>query len=182
MTGIREIGESVANSVLERVGRGMSRVQERKPLPNDLLESDDAYLVVFDAPGVQRSDVQVRFLDGEVRVRIDRFREFYEGFEMRFPGRGLSLDGSVMLPDDAAVDAEGASATLTDTGTLRIRIPKERRATDVEVVDEADEVDEDRRSIDEEQYDVGEEQAVDDEDDQIADEMDETDATDRHES
>jgi HSP20 family molecular chaperone IbpA len=136
MTGIREIGESVANTVLERVGRGMSRVQERKPLPYDLLESDDAYLVVFDAPGVQRSDVQVRFLDGEVQVRIDRFREFYEGFEMRFPGRGLSIDGEVTLPDDAAVDADGASATLADNGTLRIRIPKHGRATDVEVVDE----------------------------------------------
>jgi HSP20 family molecular chaperone IbpA len=138
MTGIREIGESVANTVLERVGRGMSRVQERKPLPYDLLESDDAYLVVFDAPGIQRSDVQVRFLDGQVQVRIDRFREFYEGFEMRFPGRGLSLDGEVTLPDDAAVDADGASATLADNGTLRIRIPKDDRATDVEVQDEED--------------------------------------------
>jgi HSP20 family molecular chaperone IbpA len=136
MTGIREIGESVANTVLERVGRGMSRVQERKPLPHDLLESDDAYLVVFDSPGVQRSDVQVRFLDGEVQIRLDRFREFYEGFEMRFPGRGLSLDGHVRLPDDAAVDAEEASATLADNGTLRIRIPKDSRSTDVEVHDE----------------------------------------------
>ncbi|WP_318566836.1 Hsp20/alpha crystallin family protein [Salinigranum marinum] len=136
MTGIREIGESVANTVLERVGRGMSRVQERKPLPHDLLESDGAYLIVFDTPGVQRSDVQVRFLDGEVQVRVDRFREFYEDFEMRFPGRGLSLDGQVTLPDDAAVDAGGASATLADNGTLRIQIPKDDRATDVEVVDE----------------------------------------------
>jgi HSP20 family molecular chaperone IbpA len=136
MTGIREIGESVANTVLERVGRGMSRVQERKPLPYDLLESDAAYLIVFDTPGVQRSDVQVRFLDGEVQVRVDRFREFYEGFEMRFPGRGLSLDGEVTLPDDAAVDADGASATLADNGTLRISIPKDDRATDVAVVDE----------------------------------------------
>jgi HSP20 family molecular chaperone IbpA len=139
MTGIREIGESVANTVLERVGRGMSRVQERKPLPYDLLESDDAYLVVFDTPGVQRSDVQVRFLDGEVQVRVDRFRDFHEGFEMRFPGRGLSLDGEVTLPDDAAVDAEKAAATLADNGTLRIRIPKDDRATDVEVRDEEDE-------------------------------------------
>jgi HSP20 family molecular chaperone IbpA len=118
----------------------MSRVQERKPLPHDLLESEDAYLVVFDSPGVQRSDVQVRFLDGQVQIRIDRFREFYDGFEMRFPGRGLSLDGEVTLPDDAAVDADGASATLADNGTLRIRIPKDDRATDVEVRDEADDV------------------------------------------
>jgi HSP20 family molecular chaperone IbpA len=48
----------------------------------------------------------------------------------------------VTLPDDAAVDAGGASATLADNGTLRIRIPKDEQATDVEVRDEADETEE----------------------------------------
>jgi len=57
MTGIREIGESVANTVLERVGRGMSRVQERKPLPHDLLESEDGYLLVIDLPGTTADTV-----------------------------------------------------------------------------------------------------------------------------
>jgi HSP20 family molecular chaperone IbpA len=144
MTGledVREFGEATFNAVLERVGRGMSRMQERKPLPYDLLESDDAYLVVFDAPGTTRSDMQVRFLDGEVQVRIDRFRDFYEGFEMRFPGRGLSLDGSATLPDDAAVDADEATATLSDNGTLRVEIPKVERDYTVEVEDEPDEAD-----------------------------------------
>jgi HSP20 family molecular chaperone IbpA len=138
MSGLREFGESAAMSVLERVGRGVSRVQERKPLPYDLLESEDAYLLVFDAPGVQRSDVQVRFLEGEVQVRIDRFRDFHEGFEMRFPGRGLSLDGSAELPDDASVNADEATATLTESGTLRVRIPKDERAQNVTVTDESD--------------------------------------------
>jgi HSP20 family molecular chaperone IbpA len=141
MSGLKEFGESAARSVLERIGRGVSRVQERKPLPYDLLESDDAYLVVFDAPGVQRSDVQVRFLDGEVQVRIDRFRDFHEGFEMRFPGRGLSLDGSAELPDDAAVDARGATATLGANGTLRVEIPKDEQARNVEVTDEEETTD-----------------------------------------
>jgi HSP20 family molecular chaperone IbpA len=133
---VREFGEATVNAVLERVGRGMSRMQERKPLPYDVLESDDAYLVVFDAPGATRSDVQVRFLDGEVQVRIDRFRDFYEGFEMRFPGRGLSLDGSATLPDDAAVDADDATATLGENGTLRVQIPKVDRGHSVEVEDD----------------------------------------------
>ncbi|MFB6157812.1 MAG: Hsp20/alpha crystallin family protein, partial [Haloferacaceae archaeon] len=140
MTGLRELGESAATAVLERVGRGVSRVQERKPLPNDLLESDDAYLAVFDASGATRSDVQVRFVEGEVQVRIDRFRDFREGYEMRFPGRGLSLDGSVVLPGDAAVDAEGADATLTDSGVLKVRVPKAEPddPTAVDVADESD--------------------------------------------
>jgi HSP20 family molecular chaperone IbpA len=136
MTGFREFGESVADAVLERVGRGVGKVQERKRLPYDVLEADDAYLVVFDAPGVTRSDVQVRYVEGEVQVRLDRFRDFHEGFEMRFPGRGLSLDGQARLPPDADVAAGEASATLSDNGTLRVRVPKRSVGTDVTVHDE----------------------------------------------
>jgi HSP20 family molecular chaperone IbpA len=125
-----DIGRSVGSAILQRVGRAASKVQESKPLPVDLLESDEAYLVVFDAPGATGSDVQVRYVDGAVHVRIDRFRDFYEGFEMLFPGRGLSLDGQADLPADAMVDAESASATLTEHGTLRVRVPKKGEQTD----------------------------------------------------
>jgi HSP20 family protein len=124
MSVIREIGEAIGGTVVESVGRAVGRTQERRPLPVDLLESDDAFLAIFDAPGVERADVQVRFEDGEVRVRIDRFREFHEGFEMRFPGRGLSLQGSVALPDGAAVEASESTATLKQSGALQVRVPK----------------------------------------------------------
>lgn len=118
------LGRSAGEAVLERVGRTASRLREARPLRPDLLEHEDAYLAVFDAPDAEASNVQVRFEDGEVVVRIDRFREHYEGFEMRYPGRGLSLDGRVRLPEDAAVDPEAAAATLRSNGTLEIRIPK----------------------------------------------------------
>jgi len=138
---IRELGESIGNTVVETVGRAVGRAQENRPLPVDLLESDDAYLAVFDAPGATASDVQVRFEDGQVRVRVDRFRDFHEGFEMRFPGRGLALDGHADLPEDAAVDPSGATATLADNGTLRVRVPKAdgepREDTRVTVEEEA---------------------------------------------
>jgi HSP20 family molecular chaperone IbpA len=136
MTRLSEIGESARNAVLEQVGRGMSRVQERTPLRHDVLESDDEYLVVFDAPGASRSDVQVRFVDNAVEVRIDRFRDFYEDFEMRFPGRGLSLQGRAELPDEAVVRPADSTATLTDRGELRVRIPKDERGRSVAVADE----------------------------------------------
>ncbi|QLG26195.1 Hsp20/alpha crystallin family protein [Halorarum halophilum] len=128
---LKEVGKSAVTTVLDRVGRGMGKVQERTPLPYDLLESEDAYLVVFDAPGTTRSDIQVRFREGAVEVRVDRFRDFHEGFEMRFPGRGLSLDGRAQLPPHASVDPAGAEATLTDNGTLRVTLPKteEERST-----------------------------------------------------
>jgi len=124
MNVLRDIGESLGNAVLENVGRAMGRAQERTPLPVDLLESEDAYLAVFDAPGAESSDVQVQYREGAVEVRIDRFRGFHEGFEMRYPGRGLALDGHVELPADAHVDAAAGSATLQENGTLQVRVPK----------------------------------------------------------
>ena len=121
---IRDIGESVGNAVLDGVGRIAGRTQERRPLPTDVLESDDAYLAVFDAPAASAGDVQVRFSEDAVHVRIDRVRDHHEDFEMRAPGRGLALDGQADLPDGARVDPEAATATLTSTGTLEVRVPK----------------------------------------------------------
>ncbi|MDS0257912.1 Hsp20 family protein [Haloarcula sp. S1CR25-12] len=118
------IGESIGDAIFENLGRAAGRVQENKPLPADLLESEDAYLVVFDAPGATASDLQVRYVADRVEVRLDRFREFYDDYEMKYPGRGLALDGSVTLPEDAVVEAEAASATLKGDGTLHVRIPK----------------------------------------------------------
>lgn len=140
-----EIGRSIGNRVAEGVGRMASRVQESRPLGADLLESEDAYLVVFDAPGVEKHDVQVRFVDGDVLVRMDRFREFYEDFEMRFPSRGLSLDGRVRLPD-TNVDAGSATATLKENGTLQVHVPKrevEPDATTVEIEETEAELEDD---------------------------------------
>ena len=125
---LEDVGRTVSNRVFETVGRAASRVQEGRPLPTDVLESDDAYLVVFDAPGATQTDVQVRYNDGAVEVRIDRFREFYDDYEMRVPGRGMSLDGRAQLPPDAIVEPEAASATLRANGTLEVRVPKDAAA------------------------------------------------------
>jgi HSP20 family molecular chaperone IbpA len=170
MSGLKEFGESAAREVLERIGRGVSKVQERKPLAYDLLESDDAYLVVFDAPGATRSDVQVRFVESEVQVRIDRFRDFYQDFDMRFPGRGLSLDGSAELPGDAAVDAEEAGATLKSNGTLHVTIPKTGAGKNVTVGDdEGTETDRDEHSASADETNHGEDPEQEDHDDHDAD-------------
>ena len=138
MTSLRDVGQTISNAVLENVGRAMGRAQERTPLPVDLLESDEAYLAVFDAPGATSSDVQVRLTDRTVEVRIDRFRDVYEDFEMVLPGRGLSLDGSVMLPDDVPIESEGTTATLHDNGTLRVEVPKGEEEPDVETDEETE--------------------------------------------
>ena len=120
---IRRVGESLGRVVINGIGRAASRVQERRSLPVDLLESDDAYLAVFDAAGARAGDVDVRFDEDTLRVRVERLRADHDGYEMRFPGRGRRLRGSVTLPDgDVAADA--AEATLTGTGALEVLIPK----------------------------------------------------------
>lgn len=121
---IRELGNRIERAVLEGVGWVASRYQESRPLSVDLLENDEEYLAVFDAPGAHSSDVDVRFDDRTVRVTVDRFREFREGFELRVPGRGLALHGEVDLPAGASVDAEDASAVLARNGTVEIHVPK----------------------------------------------------------
>lgn len=121
---LREIGERVESAVLEGVGRTASRYQERKPLPVDLLESDDAFLAVFDAPGASAEDVDVHFDENVLAVTVERFRDYYEDYEMKLPGRGVSLHGEVELPAGAAVDARQASATVTKHGVLQVRLPK----------------------------------------------------------
>lgn len=124
MNIVRELGEQFERSVLEGIGRTSSRVQERKPLSVDLLESNDAFLAVFDAPGVTSSDIDVRFDEHVIHVRVDRFREVYEDFELRLPGRGMSLSGSISLPENVPVDEDAATATVTTSGTLQVEVPK----------------------------------------------------------
>lgn len=138
MSRLRELGDAVGRQVFEGVGRVSSRAQERRPLPVDLLESDDAYLAVFDAPGAEREDVQIRFDENVLYVRIDRFRDFFEDFEMRVPGRGLALDGQVSLPEEASVDEAAATATLTESGTIRVRLPKVGGATSIDVEEDSE--------------------------------------------
>lgn len=128
-----EFGRSMGSAVLKRVGRAAGRFQEESWLATDVLESDDEYLVVFDAPGANASDVQVRYQDGAVLVRLDRFRAFREGFEMVFPGRGLALDGRAELPEDAVVDPDRARARLDENGTLSVFLPKADEGADIEV-------------------------------------------------
>lgn len=124
--------DTIGGAVFETVGRVTSLAQERRPLPADLLESDDAYLVVFDAPGATSSDVRVRFEARDVIVTIDRFREFRDTYDVTIPGRGLALDGRVSLPEGQPVDPSEATATLRDDGTLHVRIPKTEENADAE--------------------------------------------------
>ncbi|WP_226021751.1 Hsp20 family protein [Halomicrobium salinisoli] len=146
----KELGRSIGDAVFENLGRAAGRVQERTPLPVDLLESDEAYLAVFDAPGASAGDVRVQYEDGRIEVRLDRFRSFHDDFDLRYPGRGLSLEGTVDLPEDARVAPDAAAATLRENGTLEVRVPKRETTEPIdETVEEVDEREEAGEEVDE---------------------------------
>ncbi|ARS89530.1 hypothetical protein B1756_07095 [Natrarchaeobaculum aegyptiacum] len=119
-----DLTSTIGTVLYRQLGRANGHLQTTRSLPVDVLEGEQSYRVVFDAPGADPDDVQVRYVDGAVRVRIDRFREYRDGYEVRYPGRGMTLEGDVDLPDDAHVDPDAGTAHLSEAGTLRIDIPK----------------------------------------------------------
>lgn len=117
MSLVREVG----GAVLRRAGRVAGRLQESTDTPVDVLDGEDRCLVVVDAPGATTSDITIRYREESLEVAIERFRGYREGFEMRFPGRPLSIDATVDLP---GVDPGGATARLREDGTLQVTLPK----------------------------------------------------------
>lgn len=146
---LTELGKSVGSALYRQVGRANGRVQNHRSLPVDILENETSYRVVFDSPGAEPDDVQVRYLEGNVKIQIDRFRQFHEGYEMRFPGRGMSLSADAELPPDAVVDPDAGTARLSETGTLSVEIPKDSAVEDTTATETDADTGMDREASDE---------------------------------
>ncbi|MBZ6495762.1 Hsp20/alpha crystallin family protein [Natrinema longum] len=101
----------------------------------DLLESEEAYLLVLDVPGVSAESLELAIEDG--RISIDATREKEPGGDYRYleENRSLFFDVDLPLPDDAS-DA-GAEATV-DRGVLELTLPKRGASgeTTIDIVDE----------------------------------------------
>ena len=125
---------ALGNRASHVAGRVQSKLHESTELSVDVLDGEDTYRVVFDAPGASLDDVQVAYLDGAVRIEIERTRPTHDEFQLRFPGRPMTLVGESPLPDDASVDPEAATAILSDAGTITVEVPKVDASTDVEPI------------------------------------------------
>lgn len=91
----------------------------------DLLESEDAYLLVFDLPGVTEDTVDVSERNGLLTIEAHRTKTVPENFEYVREDRALFLDATLPLPPDAT--GEHASASI-DQGVLEITVPKRHAA------------------------------------------------------
>ncbi len=87
----------------------------------DVEESDDAYVIDLDLPGVDRDDIEIEVVDRRLVVSGERKERERTGLLRRQTRTVGRFRYEVTLPDQ--VNAEGIDANLTD-GVLHVRVPK----------------------------------------------------------
>lgn len=103
----------------------------------DLLESEDAYLVVVDLPGASAETVDARAEGGRLRLEAQREKDLPPEFRYLREDRSLFLDAELPLPPDAT--GENAEATMK-RGVLELRLPKANATGDESIPISDDEV------------------------------------------
>ncbi len=103
----------------------------------DLLESEAAYLLVVDVPGVTAETVTLSVADRQVLLEAERDGERPDEYEYVEQNRTERVAVELPLPADASEDAvlEGV-----ERGVLEIRLPKDPAAgeTTIDVTDESE--------------------------------------------
>jgi len=112
----------------ERVNRlwadSLGTVDRWAPLA-DVEETEDAYSVEIELPGVSRDDVDIQLGDRQLTVTGEVKQKERTGILRRTTRRVGRFSYAVTLPGD--VDADGVTASLAD-GVLTVRVPKAEQA------------------------------------------------------
>ncbi len=87
----------------------------------DVEETDDAYVVELELPGVKKSDIDISVEDRRLSVTGERKEKERTGVLRRKTRTVGRFVYEIRLPEP--VDEDGVSATLAD-GVLTIRVPK----------------------------------------------------------
>lgn len=129
----RALGTWDPISEMERTARRMSQLFDQAPelfeTPEDafspladLEETDDAYVLEIELPGVKKNDIDIQSRGRRITVSGERKEKERVGVlrkRTRSTGRFFH---EVALPGD--IDDEGIEASL-DNGVLTLRVPKE---------------------------------------------------------
>jgi len=91
----------------------------------DVTETDDAYLVDIEVPGVDRKNLTVEIAAGELRVSGELVEKEKVGWLRHRTRRVGQFAYRTALPGD--IDADHISADLAD-GVLTVRVPKTEAA------------------------------------------------------
>lgn len=89
--------------------------------PADVEETDDAYIVDIELPGVRKQDLDIEIADRRLTVRGERKEKARVGILRRRERTVGRFQYEVTLPGN--VDEDGVAANLDD-GVLAVRIPK----------------------------------------------------------
>jgi HSP20 family protein len=109
------------NSWLDSLfGLGMIPTDGFTPL-TDIEETEDAYLVELDLPGVRRDDIDITVNERSIVVEGERKEKERVGILRRRTRTVGRFRFEVLLP--GAIEEEGVSAHI-DNGVLTVRIPK----------------------------------------------------------
>lgn len=92
----------------------------------DVLESDEAYLLVLDLPGVTADDVEITIEHGFLQVDAVRNEDLPAEFEPVAQNRADDLSFEVPVPMD--VTGDGAEASV-EGGVLELTLPKQTATT-----------------------------------------------------
>ena len=93
--------------------------------PVDIEETDDAYVLEADLPGVKEKDVNIEHVGNEISITGEIKERERKGVLRRQTRRVGRFDYRVKLPDH--VDADKIDARL-EGGVLTVRVPKAERA------------------------------------------------------
>ena len=94
-------------------------------LPVDIEETDDAFVVEIDLPGVRRDDISVDLSDGELCVSGEYKERERKGVLRRRTRAVGRFEHRITLPGE--VDPNSVSASLSD-GVLTVRLAKTERS------------------------------------------------------
>lgn len=89
--------------------------------PVDIEETDDAFVVEAELPGVKRQDIDVELEDNQLRIRGEVKERERVGILRRRTRRTGEFNYRVSLPGD--FDSDKVEAQL-DEGILTVRVPK----------------------------------------------------------
>ncbi|MFC6716419.1 Hsp20/alpha crystallin family protein [Natrialbaceae archaeon GCM10025810] len=98
----------------------------------DLLESDDAYLLVLDVPGATGETTDVSVENGRIEVEARRAKDVGD-YRYLEENRSLFLEVDLPLPSDAS---ETGVETAVERGVLEVTMPKRGDGeTTIDIVD-----------------------------------------------
>ncbi|WP_135304433.1 Hsp20/alpha crystallin family protein [Haloarcula amylovorans] len=101
----------------------------------DVLESEEAYLLVLDLPGVTAESLDVSVEGGRLVIEGQRTKDVPSEFRFVREDRSVFLDVELPLPPDAT--GQGGEGTV-ERGVLELRLPKASAAPSTTIpIDEA---------------------------------------------